>query len=102
MLNGGSSFVWVKDAGTLAAGKYWIQLEKSPNNARALKIVFEGETTGISDELRVESEEFATAPVYDLQGRRVMQPTRSAEGRLFPKGLKKGLFIVGGKKIVIK
>ena len=47
MLTNGSNFVWVKDAGTLAAGKCWIQLEKSPNNARALNIVFEGETTGI-------------------------------------------------------
>jgi len=89
VLNGGSSFVWVKDAGTLSAGKCWIQLEKSPANARALSIVFEGETTGISEELRVKSEKFATAPVYDLQGRRVMQPT-------------KGLFIVNGKKVVIK
>ena len=42
------------------------------------------------------------AVIYDLQGRRVIQPTRSAEGRLFPKGLKKGLFIVNGKKVVIK
>ena len=89
VLSGGSSFVWVKDAGTLSAGKCWIQLPKSSGNARALSIVSEGETTGISEELRVKSEKFATAPVYDLQGRRVMQPT-------------KGLFIVGGKKVVIK
>ena len=89
VLSGGSSFVWVKDAGVLSAGKCWIQLPKSSGNARALSIVSEGETTGISEELRVKSEKFATAPVYDLQGRRVMQPT-------------KGLFIVEGKKVVIK
>ena len=66
----------------------------------------------MSEELRVKSEtldlwslategtqEFATAPVYDLQGRRVTQPTkglfivRSAEGRLQGKN---------GKKVVIK
>ena len=33
------------------------------------------------------------AAVYDLQGRRVMQPTRSAEGRLQGKN---------GKKVVVK
>ena len=87
VLNGGSSFVWVKDAGVLAAGKCWVQLPKSPNNAPALSIVFEGETTGISTvKTTVDTKD---AVVYDLQGRRVMQPT-------------KGLFIVNGKKVVIK
>ena len=90
VLTNGSNFVWVKDAGTLAAGKCWIELvPSSAAHARALSIVHEGETTGISEELRVKSEKFATAPVYDLQGRRVMQPA-------------KGLFIVDGKKVVIK
>ena len=87
VLSGGSSFVWVKDAGVLSAGKCWIQLQKSPANARALSIVFEGETTGISTvKTTVDTKD---AAVYDLQGRRVMQPT-------------KGLFIVNGKKVVIK
>ena len=87
VLSGGSSFVWVKDAGTLAAGKCWVQLPKSPNNAPALSIVHEGETTGISTvKTTVDTKD---AAVYDLQGRRVMQPT-------------KGLFIVNGKKVVIK
>ena len=101
VLNGGSSFVWVKDAGTLAAGKCWIELSKSESaGARRLTIVHEGEATGISTAKT--AADTKDAAVYDLQGRRVMQPTRSAEGRLFPKGLKKGLFIVNGKKVVIK
>lgn len=87
VLSGGSSFVWVKDAGVLSAGKCWVQLEKSPANARALSIVFEGETTGISTVKT--AADTKDAAVYDLQGRRVMQPT-------------KGLFIVNGKKVVIK
>ena len=84
----GHNFVWVKDAGTLAAGKCWIELvPSSPAHARALSIVFEGETTGISTvKTTVDTKD---AAVYDLQGRRVMQPT-------------KGLFIVGGKKVVVK
>ncbi|MBQ7443775.1 MAG: hypothetical protein IJS59_07935 [Bacteroidaceae bacterium] len=87
VLSNGHDFVWVKDAGTLAAGKCWIELTQSPNNARALSIVFEGETTGISTVKT--AADTKDAVIYDLQGRRVMQPT-------------KGLFIVGGKKGVVK
>ena len=84
----GHNFVWVKDAGTLAAGKCWIELvPSSPAHARALSIVFEGETTGISTVKT--AADTKDAVIYDLQGRRVMQPT-------------KGLFIVNGKKVVIK
>ena len=87
VLSNGHDFVWVKDAGTLAAGMCWVQLEKSPANVRALSIVFEGETTGISTAKT--AADTKDAAVYDLQGRRVMQPTR-------------GLFIVGGNKVVVK
>ena len=88
VLTNGSNFVWVKDAGTLAAGKCWIELiPTSAAHARALSIVHEGETTGIST-VKTDADT-KDAAVYDLQGRRVMQPT-------------KGLFIVNGKKVVIK
>ena len=88
VLSGGSSFVWVKDAGVLSAGKCWIELiPTSAAPARRLSIVFEGEATGISTvKTAVDTKD---AVIYDLQGRRVMQPT-------------KGLFIVNGKKVVIK
>jgi len=86
VLTNGSNFVWVKDAGTLSAGKCWIELEKSPANARALSIVFEDETTGIS---AVKTAATIEGNCYDLSGRKVAQPT-------------KGLFIVNGKKVVIK
>ena len=87
VLSGGSSFVWVKDAGVLSAGKCWIELPKSANNARALSIVFEGETTGIN--AVSSSADKTDGEWYDLSGRRVAQPT-------------KGLFIVNGKKVVVK
>lgn len=84
----GQNFVWVKDAGTLAAGKCWIELvPASAAHARALSIVREGETTGISTVKT--AADTKDAVIYDLQGRRVMQPT-------------KGLFIVNGKKVVVK
>ena len=46
-------------------------------------------TTAISEECRVKSEEFATAAMYDLQGRRVSQP-------------RKGLYISNGRKVFVK
>lgn len=86
VLSNGHDFVWVKDAGTLAAGKCWIELTQSPNNARALSIVFDGETTGISS---VKTAATIEGNCYDLSGRKVAKPT-------------KGLYIVNGKKIVVK
>lgn len=58
------------------------------SNARSLTLTFDdGTTTGISEELRVNSEEFA--PVYNLNGQRVENTS-------------KGLYIKNGKKVVIK
>lgn len=76
--------------GTLAANKAYLQLQLD-GDARELSIVFDdGETTSISEKLKVKSEEFApAAAMYDLQGRRVAQPT-------------KGLYIVNGKKYIVK
>ncbi len=54
-----------------------------------LSIDFDGETTAVSEELRVKNEAFATAPYYNLSGQRIAKPT-------------KGLYIVNGKKVVIK
>ncbi len=51
---------------------------------------FGDESTSLREKVIVNSEEFATAPVYDLQGRKVAQPT------------KKGLYIYGGRKVVVK
>ena len=89
VLSNGKDFVWVKDAGTLAAGKCWIELiPSSEAHARKLAIVNEGGLipTGIN---AVSSSANMDGNIYDLSGRRVMQPT-------------KGLFIVNGKKVVIK
>ena len=85
VLSNGHDFVWVKDAGTLAAGKCWIELSKAAG-ARRLTIVHEGETTGISLTPALSGGEGAC---YDLSGRRVAKPT-------------KGLYIVNGKKIAVK
>lgn len=84
----GQNFVWVKDAGTLAAGKCWIELvPASAAHARALSIVHEGETTGINAVSSAAAKTDGTW--YDLSGRRVAQPT-------------KGIYVKNGRKVVVK
>ena len=59
------------------------------SSVSSLAVGIDGGTTDISEELRVKSEEFAPAPVYNLNGQRVANPT-------------KGLYIMNGRKVVIK
>ena len=40
--------------------------------------------------------------IYDLSGRRVENPQRSAEGHLYPQGLRKGIYIIDGRKVVAR
>ena len=79
--------------GTLAipASKAYLKVAESKftGGARLFVSFDEDETTGINEELRMKNEESSTAPVYNLNGQRVAQPTR-------------GLYIVNGKKIVVK
>lgn len=74
-------------AGVLPAGKCYLHLDSEPSGARELTMSFEDETTGIQSiengKLTIDNS------VYDLLGRKVAQPT-------------KGLYIVNGKKVVIK
>lgn len=62
----------------------------APTPGARVEILFDGEPTSISEKLKAKSEKFATATgCYDLQGRRVAQPA-------------KGLYIVNGRKVVVK
>ena len=73
-------------SGSIAAGKAYLQLDKD-TPARELSVSFEEDVTAISSvEL---SQDKMQNEFFDLQGRRVAQPT-------------KGLYIVNGKKIIIK
>ena len=88
VLSGGSSFVWVKDAGVLAAGKCWIELvPASDAHARTLNIVHEDETTGINAVSSAAAK--MDGEWYSLDGRRVAQPT-------------KGIYVKNGRKVVVK
>ena len=72
---------------TLTAGSQQFML----SNLSKMYFSTSDETTGISDELRVNSEEFATATFYDLQGRKVDKSQ-----------LSKGVYIVKTKNRTYK
>jgi hypothetical protein len=75
-------------AGTLAAGKAYLNIPVDAG-ARALEMNFDdNETTGLSEVTNTNLSN-NTNEVFDLQGRKVAQPT-------------KGLYIVNGKKVIIK
>ena len=94
VLTDANAFVWVKGAGQIAANKCWLEIPKTaPNNTRA--IVFGEDATSINEELRVKNEESAGA-VFDLSGRKV------ANGKWLNGKLPNGVYIINGKKVVIK
>ncbi len=83
-------FYAVKDGSTLSAGKAYLPLPTAylPSNAgaRQITMIFDDETTGVQQTM---SSTESTPEYYDLQGRRVSTPTR-------------GLYIINGKKVIIK
>lgn len=65
--------------------------EGTEHAVRAFVLDLDDDATGISEELRVKNEEFATALWYSLDGR-----------KLSGKPLQKGIYINKGKKIIIR
>jgi hypothetical protein len=60
-------------------------------------LAWDDDATSLSEELRMKSEKFATA-VYDLSGRRMF----NSQSSILNSQLPKGLYIVNGKKVIIK
>ena len=73
-------------SGTLKSGKAYLKVDNTEVPAPVLNFVF-GDVTGIAD-VRSKMED-VRGDFFDLQGRKVAQPT-------------KGLYIVNGKKVIIK
>lgn len=65
----------------------YVEIKDVPANAPALSIDFGDETTGIEN--LAQPSTLDTQTYYDLSGRRVVQPT-------------KGMYIVNGKKVILK
>lgn len=74
-------------AGTMPAGKAYLPAAATTSNARALALYFDGDATAIQT-LEVK-EEPVRKGIYNLQGQRVKTPG-------------KGLYIIDGKKVIIK
>lgn len=96
MNNSGSpEFQWIgANSATLGANKAYLALVDGPKptpSAPGLWFDFgnEGETTGISTSLNDKVEMINDNAIYNLNGQRVAQPT-------------KGLYIVNGKKVIVK
>ena len=82
----GKSFVWVKNPVSIAANKAWISIPTA-KSVRAITLVFEKENeTGINN-VNVN----ANDNWYDLNGRKLPEAPK-----------RRGVFIVNGKKVVIK
>ena len=65
-----------------------------------LEVEYDDITTAI---ISIKNGQADSVTYYDLQGRRVAQPTRSATtGDASTIGLKKGIYFFNGKKVVIK
>ena len=64
----GKQFTWVKDAGTIAANRCWLELVSS-TGAPVLNIVFDGNATGIETTKFTDD---ANDAWYDLNGRKVV------------------------------
>ncbi len=73
--------------GTIAAGKAYFSLAKG-GSARELSVVFDDDEPTAIDDLTVDSEKQTEKTFFDLQGRKVVNPT-------------KGIYIVDGKKVII-
>ena len=80
----GKAFVFVKNAIEIGANKAWLSIPTS--TARSISIVF-GDATSIS---AVSGSPADNNSFYDLSGRKVNKPT------------KKGVYILNGKKVVVK
>jgi hypothetical protein len=89
----GIGFYPLASAGEIGPNKAYLQVLSSAfAAARSLRMVFDDEeegTTGISASLNDKGQMMNDKPIFDLQGRRVANPTR-------------GLYIKDGKKIMVK
>ena len=82
----GKAFVYVKGAISADANKAWLEIPASANGARQLKIVFADATTSIHNaQFTIDNGDW-----FDLNGRKIAKPT------------KKGVYIMNGRKVVVK
>ena len=82
----GKAFVFVKNAIEVGANKAWLSVNTGVPSAR-ITIVFDSEATGIKT---TDCTDYTDSVWYDLNGRKVAAPS------------KKGIYIMNGRKVVVK
>ena len=82
---------------TVPAYHAYIICPPQASGAKQLSVVLDGETTGIGSTTN-EATDGKNGPVYDLQGRRVADRLDGATRHSLPAGV----YIVGGRKVVVK
>ena len=91
----GNAFVPVAES-TVPAGKALLPTYLiDSNEVKALTFVFEDDATGINEELRIKNEE---SSIYNLAGQRL----DNSQFTIHNSQLKRGIYIVNGKKILVK
>ena len=84
----GKQFVFVKNAIEVGPNKAWLSINTGEPSARAITLVFDDETTKITN---TNITNLTNGDWYDLNGRKLNgMPT------------KKGIYIMNGKKVVVK
>ena len=81
---------------TVPAYHAYIICPPQASGAKQLSVVLDGETTGIGSTMN-EATDGKNGPVYDLQGRRVADRLDDARHQL-----PAGVYIVGGRKVIVK
>ena len=84
-------------AATIPAYRAYIICPPQASGAKQLSVVLDGETTGIGSTTN-EATDGKNGPVYDLQGRRVADRLDADARHRLPAGV----YIVGGRKVVVK
>lgn len=87
--SGGVAFYKLKSTGTIRANKAFLKANSSAAANAFFTFDFDATSTGVDSINAQDSEENADVKVYDLQGRRVANPV-------------KGIYIVNGKKVLMK
>lgn len=85
----GVAFYRLSDNGTIAANKAYLKFNSSSAAHEFFTFDFDTTATGVDSINTQDSEENADVKIYDLQGRRVANPG-------------KGIYIVNGKKVLMK
>lgn len=85
----GVAFYKLKSTGTIGANKAYLKANRSAAANAFFTFDFDATATGVDSINAQENEENAEVKIYDLQGRRVANPG-------------KGIYIVNGKKVLMK